>query len=300
MIHGFQPEYAGQGRGFSRLAHAIQEFENLTDFSAAQIKKAINQSSITMYVEPSKDNDASNPFAGISSQYGAGPLGGEDIEAPAAPVSEENGPAVSYEMLPEATIRRPGSVAVFNLREGEKLRPFEGTAPAESFAAFVDAFAGHLAASMSIPLEIVLMKFGQSYSASRAALILFWRVAQIWREELATDFLNPVYAAWLSEEIAAGRISAPGWSDPRLRAAWLNSNWIGVPMPNIDPAKTAAADKAYIEMGAQDLDRVARNLNGSSGARNRAKLSRQIGELTPVPWTKGNEPTGGGTKETVD
>jgi len=43
MLHGFNPEYAGQGRGFSRLAHAIQEFENLTDFTAAQIKKAINQ-----------------------------------------------------------------------------------------------------------------------------------------------------------------------------------------------------------------------------------------------------------------
>ena len=39
MLHGYRPEYAGQGRGYSRLSHAIQEFENLTDFSSATIKK---------------------------------------------------------------------------------------------------------------------------------------------------------------------------------------------------------------------------------------------------------------------
>lgn len=58
-------------------------------------------------------------------------------------------------------------------------------------------------------------------------------------------------------------------------------------MPNIDPDKTASADMKYVEMGAQTLDRVARNTNGSSGKANRAKLAREIAELTAVPWSKG-------------
>lgn len=62
MIHGFQPEYAGQTRGFSRLHHAIQYFENITDFETATIKKAINQSNLVLSVTPSKDNPASNIF----------------------------------------------------------------------------------------------------------------------------------------------------------------------------------------------------------------------------------------------
>jgi capsid protein len=41
MIHGYQPEYVGQGRGYSRLSHALQEFENITDFKSSEIKKAI-------------------------------------------------------------------------------------------------------------------------------------------------------------------------------------------------------------------------------------------------------------------
>ena len=87
------------------------------------------------------------------------------------------------------------------------------------------------------------MKFNQNYSASRAALLLFWRVARIWQGEQVADFLDLLYEMWLSEEIAGGRISAPGFSDPMMKQAWLCSSWRGQPMPNIDPMKTAAANK---------------------------------------------------------
>jgi len=39
MIHGYTPEYPMQRRGYSKLSHALQEFENLTDFKSAEIKK---------------------------------------------------------------------------------------------------------------------------------------------------------------------------------------------------------------------------------------------------------------------
>ena len=98
-----------------------------------------------------------------------------------------------YEVItPEATMTRPG-VGVFSLRNAEDLKPFPETAPAEQYDRFVDAFTSYLAASISMPIEVLLMRFNQNYSASRASLVLFWRVAQIWREELAADFLNPIY-----------------------------------------------------------------------------------------------------------
>jgi lambda family phage portal protein len=293
MLHGFAPEYAGQHRGYSRLAHALQDFENLTDFSSAHIKKAINQSNITMYTKPSQNNPASSPFEGVLTNHGAGPAVEQFGSNPNPAVDAENVgdiQRVSYCPLPEATLATPGSVGVFNLEEGEDLRAFESSAPSESYDKFVDAFTSYLAASMSMPLEVLLMKFNQNYSASRGALLLFWRVAQIWREEMGADFLNPIYEQWLSEEIAAGRISAPGWSDPRMRSYWLTNRWIGAPMPNIDPLRTSKADKEYVEMGAQTLDRVARNLNGSSGKANRMKLSREFQELPPSPWAKNGNP----------
>jgi lambda family phage portal protein len=282
FLHGFQPEYAGQGRGYSRLSHALQDFENLTDYASAEIKKAIAQSGLAMYNKPGKDKDASDPYEGLTNRTAGPPT---DEEQAAIDSGDPDG-FVDYHTIPEATFDTPGSVGVFNLKGGEELKAFANTAPADGYSRFVDSFTSYLSASMGIPIEVLLMKFGQNYSASRGALVLFWRVAEIWRDELIADFLNPVYEAWLSEEIAAGRISAPGWSDPVMRNAWLKTQWWGAPMPNIDPLREAKASKEYVEMGATDVDRVSRNLNGSDGELNRQKLKRQIPELTPVPWSK--------------
>ncbi len=290
ILHAFAAEYAGQGRGYSRLAHALQEFQNITDFSAAQVKKAINQSNLVMYVKPGQDNPASNPYETIQRNIAAGPIqqyGSIPNPAPEANnVTEESTQPVSCYRLPEATFETPGSAVVANLEEGEEIKPGPNNAPVESYDKFVDSFTAYLAASLSIPIEVVLMRFNQNYSASRASLILFWRTAKIWQDEMAADVLNPTYEAWLSGEIALGRIQAPGWSDPVMRAAWLHCNWIGAPMPNIDPKRTADADRAYVEMGAQTLDRVARDYNGSDGTANRAKLAREFDELPSSPWQK--------------
>lgn len=286
MLHGYAPEYAGQQRGFSKIAHAIHEFQLMTDFTEAQIKKAIVQSSLTMTAE-NEQQDTINPMADMVSGP-AGPYQAPEEPDSAPDAAEER---VHYSRINDVNLR-PGSVGVFLQPAGQKLKPFESSAPAESFASFVESFVGYLAQSVNVPPEILAMKFSENYSASRAALIMFWRVAGIERDEEASDFYTPVYKAWLMGEIAAGRIQAAGWADPRLRAAWCLCNWNGPPMPNIDPAKTAKADKDYIEMGAQTPDSVARTFNGSSGAANRAKNARQIAELTEVPWsTKSSERT---------
>jgi len=286
MLHGFSPEYASQGRGYSRLAHALQEFQNLTDFSLATIKKAINQSNITMYVKPSDDNAASNPLEDLTGRAGPAStqFGSEPI--PAENAQNVDTTPVEYYPIPEATVGVPGSVGVFNLTEGEELKPFPNTAPADTFDAFVDSFTSHLSASMSMPLEVLLMKFNSNYSASRGTLILFWRVAWIWRHEMDADFMTPLYESWLSEEIAAGRETAPGWTDPRLRAAWLSHDLVASPIPNIDDVKSAKANKMNLEINATTFDRVARETNGSNGKANRSKLARELQERKGMPWEK--------------
>jgi len=285
MLHGFNPEYAGQGRGMSRLVHVLQEFENLTDFTTSTIKKAIAQSSITMAVE-NEQQDSSNPLegrvAGPVREYGSYP----QPDPVAQNVTAESIGPINYQPMPEATISVPGSVGVFNLRRGDKMKYLADTSPSAQFDSFVNSFTSYLAASNGMPIELLLMKFNANYSASRAALIMFWRVAQIWRDEMAADFLDPVYEMWLSEEIAAGRISCPGWSDYRLRAAWLCCEWAGCPMPSIDPLKSMQASKLAVELSAETLDDVARDYNGSSGKANRAKNARMFEEWPTPPWNE--------------
>ena len=286
MLHGFSPEYASQGRGVSRLAHALQEFQNLTDFSLATIKKAINQSNVTMYVKPSSENSASNPFEDLNSPAGPASTQFGSNPTPAENAENVDTTPVEYCPIPEATVGVPGSVGVFNLTEGEELKPFPNTAPADTFDSFVDSFTSYLSASTGMPLEVLLMKFSSNYSASRGTLILFWRIAWIWRHEMDADFMTPLYDSWLSEEIAAGRETAPGWTDPILRAAWLSHDLIASPIPNIDDVKSAKANKMNLEINATTFDRVARETNGSNGKSNRSKLSRELQEWERMPWEK--------------
>lgn len=282
MIHGFRQEYPNQVRGIPEFSHCLQEFENITDFKAAHIKKAINQSQLVLSVEAGENGPSDNVFEQVT-QAKAGPTG-ETISATAQVV--DNGSQFNYQVVEEAAMGTPGSTVVYGLDTGEKLKPFINSAPADGYDTFVDAFVSYLAASSGIPIEVALMRFNANYSASRASLMLFWRVAQIWRDEQAADFLAPIYEAWLWHEIASGRVRAFGFSDPMLRRAWLNATWCGVPMPNIDPAKTAKADEIYVKLGAQSLDLVAQNFSGTRYKQNRAKLERQYDGHPLPPWEK--------------
>jgi capsid protein len=284
MCHLYIEDFADSGRGSSPFAHALQNFTKLSDLELAHIIKAVNQSNITMTVKPSENADASDPMEGFTSDV-SGPSPG--VSPAAAQLTDEDDTIVDVISLPEASIEVPGSTAIFNLRRGEELVPFDGKAPSDSYANFVDAFMSYLSASMNVPLEVLTMKFGENYSASRATLLLFWDIVLMWIGDMVAQVLHPVYSAWVAEEIAAGRVTLRGFSDPRMRAAWLNSRWNGTPMPNIDPMKSAQADKLYLEMGATHLDAVAMEFNGSDGRANRTKLARQLEELPQVPWGDG-------------
>lgn len=284
MIHGFMPEYSSQGRGYSRLEHALQDVHDMTDFKMSTVKKAISQSQVTMYTKPSKDDDASNPMEDIA-QFKAGPTSLTETSTEDVVVNNiVEGCSIEYEKIPEAAANVPGQIGVFNLKKGEDLVPFNTQQQGESHAEFIDNYMSYISASISMPIEVLKMKFGSNYSASRGALLLFWGVAEIWREEMNADLNDPIFESWLSEEIASGRVKAPGFSDPRLRKAWLECRWVGSPMPNIDPMRTAKAEMAYATMGATNLDRIAQEYNGSDGRTNRQKLTKQYEELPFAKW----------------
>jgi capsid protein len=294
MIHGYTPEYPGQARGYSPLGFAIQKFENITDLESSHIKKAINQSSILMTVE-NEDLDPGDPTMGVNGGVDAGPSEVvSEYGADAVPSTEAQNVDPYAMRMQGAEIKEPGSTVVIAPQRGDKLNMFAGMAPADSFHTFLDAFTAHLSAATGMPIEVLLMRFNQNYSASRATLILFWRKVVIDREEMAADYLDILYEMWLSGEIAAGRIQAPGWSDVVLRAAWLNASWVGMPLPDIDPSKTAKAAETRTALGHLTGKRGAREYNGSDFDTNAVTIEREYGERPPMPGQNagGNNPDG--------
>jgi capsid protein len=288
MLHGFQQEYAGQGRGFSKLAPILQELENLTDFTLAHIKQAINQALITGWVKPSDDEDTQNIFDNNMTNAGIGPAGdsfSNEDNTECGDTSLVSGDFSCYR-VPETTFDNPG-VFIQELTKGADIKFASPNSPSAQYEKFTDSFESSLSAVTGTPIEVVKMKFGNSFSASRATLLLFWRTVEIARQEMVTDFLGPLVEMWLSGEIAAGRISAPGWSDPRLKAAWLKSAWRGVAVPDIDPGKLAKARKDNLEMGITNVERESILHSGIPAVDNIAINNASYSEYEPLPFSKG-------------
>jgi capsid protein len=196
-------------------------------------------------------------------------------------------------MLDEFANRNPGAMWVATLQGGEDIGVINPNAPSDSFGTFFEAFASNLGQSMSIGYEAVMLKFGENYSASRALLVLLWRVLKMFTAGAAADFYNPVVEMWLAEEIAAGRTKAPGWNDPRLKAAWCLARWIGSSIPSIDPKKEAEAAKSRMETGSTTGDDEALQYNGSNGEANRAQLKKEYQNLPVAPFSKNYQKPGG-------
>ena len=93
------------------------------------------------------------------------------------------------------------------------------------------------------------------------------------REWLTRDFCRPAYELWLTEAVARGRIVAPGFlTDPLIRQAYLQSEWIGPSQGQLDPTKEVAAAVTAIENGLSNREAEAIKLNGSEYRANVEKL----------------------------
>jgi capsid protein len=300
MVHGMIAEYPGQTRGISHIGCSLQEFHQFTSFSIAHIEKAIQQSSMFIATESEGDEDAVNPFEQrlLNDSAGIADVTGALTAAPTEAEIEAADADLTYRLMDEAVIDQPGRIGVFGLPPKQKIKPIQNTAPVTEYPAFVDSFFSYLAAASGQSIETVLMKFGQNYSASRATLILVWRIARIFQNELISDALDPMKQAFAEVEIASGRIQAPGWGNPVMRAAWLDGRWIGAPMPEINPYDQAKANALNASMGATDLDRIALENNGSDGKANREKLQQQVPELPEMPFNaKSGGSTGGDSRD---
>jgi capsid protein len=299
MLHAMRGnDYAGQLRGISPYAVCIQDLEKILNYTLAAVNKTINQSKIAFTTESETDEPAANPFTTTApfevkkafgnneavEQYGADPKPAPDAKN----VTKESLQPI-YTEITRGVFNDLDSIGVFNLPGKQKLKPFQDTTPMQAFNIFVDNYFAYICAATGDSIEKVLKRFNANYSASRATLILTWRIAVQHRWELDYYIGDPIYEMWLSEEIASGRVSSPGWLDPRLRAAWKSHRYVGLSMPNIDPERTAKAAEKYLSMGATTLEDTAVEYNDSDAESNRIKLKEELKELREIgamPWQK--------------
>lgn len=254
VLHVMDSERPEQYRGVPYLAQVIEPLLQQRRYTEAEIMAALVQSFHTAFVTTNAGtNDM--PFNEIC---------GDGVQEVSHDPNE-------YEM-------GPGTINI--MEPGEDVKFTSPTHPNTGFDTFMRAMSEQVGAALEIPADLLLKAFDSSYSASRAALLEAWKAFRMRRVWLTNDFCRPVYELWLTEAVALGRISAPGFlTDPLIRQAYLASEWIGPSQGQLDPTKEVNAAILAIQHGLSTHAQESIKLNGSEFAANVALLQSENEKL---------------------
>ena len=227
VLHLMRTLRPGQTRGVPCLAPIIDTLKQLTRYTLAEVDAAVNSACLALFAKMDPETFQDVFDADSQKQY------------------------LKTAGAWDGTIK-PNSV--INMLPGESIENPIQNRPNPNFDPFFQALLKQIGIGLNVPFEVLLKHFSSSYSAARAALLDAWRHFRIRRAWLAARLCQPVYEEWLADEVAAGRISAPGFfSDPMVRAAWCGAQWIGDGPGAINPKDEAEAAQTRVDMGLTTL-----------------------------------------------
>ncbi len=222
---------AGQVTGVPDLTPVITAIKQMGQYINAELLATIISNKFTVFVKSSTPGAAA----------GLAPGGGLHPTQPTASPSQAETVEASGEM-------ELGNGLVTQLDPDESIEIANPTRPNPNFGPFVDKLATHIGSAIGIPSELLLKHFTASYSASKAALLMFANWVAGEQVGLVRDFCRPAYELLIDEGVANGRLVLPGYqSDPMRRAAYLQCYWHGAPIGEIDELKAANAAGKRIE-----------------------------------------------------
>ncbi len=241
VLHLFDKTRPGQTRGVPYLAPVVELLKQLGRYTDAEVMAAVVSGMLTVFVT----NEAGSPAIG-----------------PAATIDNPTGdPAEQV----DTTGLELGYGSVVGLLPGEKVDTVSPGRPNTAFDPFVQAILRQIGVALELPFELLIKHFTASYSAARAALEEACDYFERRRHWLVTMFCQPVYEAVITEAIATGRLSAPGFfADPLLHRAWLGTTWTGDAYTQLDPLKEINAAAKRVELTISTLDEEARRATGTA------------------------------------
>ena len=237
-----------QRRAAPILSAAFEDLKQLDRYQKSELMAAVINGMMTVFIES---------------------------ETPNSPLGE----SIAQEMQLAAdddSIYEMGNGNIVALNPGEKANAVTPGRPNPVFDAFFMAVASQIGAGVEIPRDLLLKIFGNSYSASRAALLEAWKMFRMRRTWFAAEFCQPIYEEWLTEAVFTGRIQAPGFfDDPAIKAAWCGADWYGPAPGQINPQDEAQAAKIRIDEELSTREREAAELTGADWRTTHRKRSSE-------------------------
>lgn len=249
LLHLFHKKRPGQTRGIPELAPIIQTIKQFTRYSEAEVDAAVRSAAMAFFAkmdpdafEELYDQETQSQYIGNASRWDGTVQSGQAI----------------------------------NLLPGEDIVSPMQTRPNPNFGTFFEAIMLQVGMTLSIPKEVLTKSFQSSYSASKAALLEWWRIVRISREFIESKFCQPIYEEWLAEMVANGRIQAPGFfDDAAVKAAWCGAKWIGDGPGSIQPDVEASAAETRLRIGLTTLDEETIAYDGGDWEQKHAQQARE-------------------------
>lgn len=223
VCHIFRQDRPHQTHGMTRLAAVLKKLWHLQMYDQYQIVRARFEAAIGMTIE----------------QDPGAPAYGEGFPSVDLPTARADG---SFDI----TIQ-PGMVN--KLPPGYKGKFEVPTTPGGTYAPFMTQQIKEVAAGSGTDHPTLLRDFTQgSFSAQRQAMLERDKETDPLQNLLIDDFIRPVRDEFITMEILAGRLEAPGFfDDPIVALRYLDAGYHRPPKPWIDPVKQASAAEIAIE-----------------------------------------------------
>ena len=241
VIHVFDGG-AGQVRGITPLAPALRVLRQYDQLADATLTAALIQTIFAASIEseaPTEQilsalQDPNEQSAGI----GSGSM--EDFFSARAGWYSET----------KIDLGNQGKIA--HLFPGEKLHFNSTNHPNSEYEAFAKFLLREVARCIGVTFEQLTGDYtGATYSSVRMASSEFWNLTTYRRNNIIGRVVQPIFEAWLEEQVELGLIPIPGGSVNFLfnRAAFCRADWRGPPKPQADDKKAAEAHQIWKTLG---------------------------------------------------
>lgn len=287
MVYGSE-HFVDDVRGEPFLADAIYMLKDLDRTRDAEVRASLVNAMIPLFLEeaPNEIKIAAGPADYARSLRGpAAPAStaGAVSGAPLPPLPDGPVPANYLNVTPptnQIDIMNPGTV--YKAPNGGKITSFQTNRPNVNYSTFEKSIIAVLAWSHNIPPEILMMEFGNNYSASRQANNEFEVYLSDFVKSFSLAVNKPIYECWITQMALTGQIELPGfvraYGNPeawRIVNGWMQCVWTGLNRPSVDRNKEANASQTLLDNGLTTFDIEARRHSGLSFAQVMQTLKRE-------------------------
>jgi len=139
-----------------------------------------------------------------------------------------------------------------HLFPGQELKFHTSNHPSTAYKEFSMHLLRELARCLGLTYESATGdNVGATYSSLQAASTEIFAITKTRRQNIIAPFCQPIYEAWLEEEIQIGGVSFPGGLNGFLanRTAACRAEWRGDPRPHVDDLKKAKAHEVWKRIG---------------------------------------------------